>query len=65
VFCSVSLSHVPFSILSVLYNSVDGISGNLFETYLKPYFVEAYRPLRKGDTFLVREGFRVGFCVYS
>jgi len=39
-------------------DSVEGISGNLFETYLKPYFQEAYRPLRKGDTFLVREGFR-------
>jgi len=39
-------------------DSIQGISGNLFETYLKPYFLEAYRPLRKGDTFLVREGFR-------
>lgn len=39
-------------------DSIEGISGNLFETYLKPYFMEAYRPVRKGDTFLVREGFR-------
>jgi transitional endoplasmic reticulum ATPase len=39
-------------------DSIEGISGNLFETYLKPYFLEAYRPVRKGDTFLVREGFR-------
>jgi len=39
-------------------DSVEGISGNLFETYLKPYFQEAYRPVKKGDTFLVREGFR-------
>lgn len=39
-------------------DSVQGITGNLFETYLKPYFLEAYRPVRKGDTFLVREGFR-------
>lgn len=39
-------------------DSIEGITGNLFETYLKPYFLEAYRPLRKGDTFLVREGFR-------
>ena len=29
-------------------DSVQGISGNLFETYLKPYFLEAYRPVRKG-----------------
>lgn len=39
-------------------DSIQGITGNLFETYLKPYFLEAYRPVRKGDTFLVREGFR-------
>merc|ERR1712078_772817 len=35
-----------------------GITGNLFETYLKPYFLEAYRPVRAGDLFLVRGGFR-------
>jgi len=39
-------------------DSVQGISGNLFETYLKPYFQEAYRPVKKGDTFIVKEGFR-------
>ena len=31
---------------------------NLFEVYLKPYFMEAYRPLRKADIFLVRGGMR-------
>merc|ERR1712087_1000847 len=31
-----------------------GITGNLFDTYLKPYFLEAYRPVKKGDLFLVR-----------
>jgi transitional endoplasmic reticulum ATPase len=40
-------------------DSIEGITGNLFETYLKPYFLEAYRPLRKVDTYLVRgEAFR-------
>jgi len=39
-------------------DTIEGITGNLFELYLKPYFVEAYRPLRKGDTFLVRGGMR-------
>ena len=33
-------------------------AGNLFEIYLKPYFMEAYRPVRKNDLFLVRGGFR-------
>jgi len=39
-------------------DSIQGISGNIFETYLKPYFTEAYRPVRKGDNFIVRAGFR-------
>ncbi|KAI8331383.1 transitional endoplasmic reticulum ATPase [Chlamydoabsidia padenii] len=39
-------------------DTVEGLTGNLFETYLKPYFLEAYRPLRKGDLFLVRGGMR-------
>jgi len=43
---------VPFD------DSIQGITGNIFETYLKPYFLEAYRPVRKGDTFIVRESFR-------
>ncbi|KAI3644208.1 hypothetical protein MP228_010372 [Amoeboaphelidium protococcarum] len=39
-------------------DSVEGVTGNLFDVYLKPYFLESYRPLRKGDTFLVRGGMR-------
>lgn len=39
-------------------DTVEGLSGNLFETYLKPYFMNAYRPVRKGDLFVVRSGMR-------
>jgi transitional endoplasmic reticulum ATPase len=39
-------------------DTCEGITGNLFDAFLKPYFVEAYRPVRKGDTFLVRGGMR-------
>merc|ERR1711871_897806 len=39
-------------------DSVEGLSGNLFDTYRKPYFLEAYRPLRKGDTFVCRAAMR-------
>jgi transitional endoplasmic reticulum ATPase len=39
-------------------DTIEGITGNLFDAFLKPYFVEAYRPVRKGDTFLVRGGMR-------
>lgn len=33
-------------------DTVEGITGNLFEVYLKPYFLEAYRPIRKGEIIL-------------
>jgi transitional endoplasmic reticulum ATPase len=39
-------------------DTIEGLTGNLFETFLKPYFLEAYRPVRKGDTFLVRGSMR-------
>lgn len=39
-------------------DTIEGLTGNLFELYLKPYFLEAYRPVRKGDSFLVRGGMR-------
>jgi len=38
-----------------LDDTIEGVSGNLFEVYLKPYFLEAFRPVRKGDLFLVRQ----------
>lgn len=31
---------------------------NVEQTFLKPYFLEAYRPVRKDDLFLVRGGMR-------
>lgn len=33
-------------------DTIEGISGNLFDLYLKPYFLEAYRPVRKGKHFI-------------
>ncbi|KAJ8525774.1 hypothetical protein ON010_g15340 [Phytophthora cinnamomi] len=36
-------------------DTIEGVTGNLFDVYLKPYFVEAYRPVKKGDLFLVRQ----------
>merc|ERR1711904_726823 len=38
-----------------LDDTIEGVTGNLFDVYLKPYFLEAYRPVRKGDLFLVRQ----------
>jgi len=39
-------------------DTVEGMTGNLFDVFLKPYFLEAYRPIKKGDIFLVRGGMR-------
>uniref|UniRef100_A0A8R7RC17 Cell division cycle protein 48-like protein n=1 Tax=Triticum urartu TaxID=4572 RepID=A0A8R7RC17_TRIUA len=45
--------HIP-----PLDDTIEGIAENLFDAYLKPYFVDAYRPVHKGDLFLVRGGMR-------
>jgi len=39
-------------------DTIEGLTGNWFEVYLKPYFLEAYRPIHKSDTFVVRGGMR-------
>ncbi|KAJ3689965.1 hypothetical protein LUZ61_019129 [Rhynchospora tenuis] len=39
-------------------DTIEGITGNLFDAFLKPYFQQACRPVRKGDLFLVRGGMR-------
>ncbi|CAG0887859.1 unnamed protein product [Cyprideis torosa] len=59
-------------------DTVEGLTGSLFDVYLKPYFLErtlgarhitpppppfplplqAYRPIHKGDIFLIRGGLR-------
>jgi len=47
-------------------DSIAGLTGNWFEVFLKPYFLEAYRPIHKGDTFVVRGSLRaVDFKVTS
>ncbi len=28
-------------------DTVEGVTGNLFDAFLKPYFQDAYRPVRK------------------
>ncbi|XP_039650925.1 zgc:136908 isoform X2 [Perca fluviatilis] len=39
-------------------DTIEGLTGNLFDVFLKPYFLEAYRPIHKGDIFLVRGSMR-------
>jgi transitional endoplasmic reticulum ATPase len=39
-------------------DSVEGITGDLTQTYLIPYFKDAFRPIHKGDNFIVRGNFR-------
>ena len=41
-----------------LDDTIEGLTGNLFDAYLKPYFMDSYRPVRKGDLFVVRGGMR-------
>ena len=39
-------------------DTVEGVTGDLFDVYLKPYFANQYRPVHKGDLFVVRGGMR-------
>ncbi|XP_033962138.1 transitional endoplasmic reticulum ATPase [Pseudochaenichthys georgianus] len=39
-------------------DTIEGLSGNLFDVFLKPYFLESYRPVHQGDIFLVRGSMR-------
>ena len=34
-------------------DTIEDVTGDLFHLYLKPYFLETYRPIREGDLFLV------------
>jgi transitional endoplasmic reticulum ATPase len=39
-------------------DSIEGLTGNITQTYLIPYFKDCYRPVRKNDTFVVRGQFK-------
>nr|CCC93719.1 putative Transitional endoplasmic reticulum ATPase [Trypanosoma congolense IL3000] len=39
-------------------DTVKNLTGDLFETFLKPFFLEAYRPVKKGDHFICRGAMR-------
>nr|WCZ58544.1 cell division cycle protein 48 [Andalucia godoyi] len=39
-------------------DTVEGLTGDLFEIYLKGYFLESYRPVHKGDLFICRGNMR-------
>ncbi|OEL15734.1 Cell division cycle protein 48-like protein [Dichanthelium oligosanthes] len=40
-------------------DTVEGLAWDLFEAYLKPHFLDAYRPVRTGDLFPVHGGMRI------
>ena len=41
-----------------LSDTIEGITGDLTQTFLIPYFKDAYRPVKKGDLFVARGGFK-------
>ena len=47
-----SVSVTPFE------DTIEGLKGDLFEVFVKPYFHDKYRPLRMSDTFIARGGMR-------
>jgi transitional endoplasmic reticulum ATPase len=47
-----SIQVLPFS------DTVEGLTGDLFDVFVKPYFEKKFRPLHQGDTFIARGGMR-------
>ena len=39
-------------------DSIEGITGNITQTYLIPYFKDTFRPIKKNETFIVQSVFR-------
>ncbi|CAI5447520.1 unnamed protein product [Caenorhabditis angaria] len=39
-------------------DTVEGFTGDLFDVFLKPYFLEKYNPIHKGDIFTVSAAMR-------
>lgn len=39
-------------------DTIEGLTGDLTQTYLIPYFKDIFRPVHKGDTFIVRGNFK-------
>lgn len=55
-----SISVAPFQ------DTIEGLGGDLFDVFVKPYFSNKFRPLKVGDTFLARGVMRqVEFKVIS
>jgi transitional endoplasmic reticulum ATPase len=40
-------------------DTIYGMSGNISEAYLRPYFQDKYKPIRTGDSFTIRGALRV------
>jgi len=47
-----SVTVLPFQ------DSVEGLKGDLFDVFVKPYFLDKFRPLRLNDIFMARGGMR-------
>lgn len=61
---TVHLSHLPdvkyaqSITIGVFADTIEGISGDVFEVFVKPYFKGKFRPVKKGDIFMTRGGMR-------
>ncbi len=39
-------------------DTIEGLTGNIYEIFLKPYFLDAYRPVSKGDIFVIHKAMK-------
>lgn len=59
-FCKVenctSLKKVVSAVIRPIYDTIKNVKGNIFDTYLVPYFDKPLMPISKGDIFSVTKG---------
>ena len=44
-------------------DTIEGVTGNLFDAFLKPYFLEAYRPVRKARAGMADRSIYISYIV--
>lgn len=56
---SKAIKYAKNVVIAPYIDTVYGMTGNISEAYLRPYFQDQYKPIRTGDSFTIRGPLRV------
>lgn len=60
---STSLKKVAGAVIKPISDTVKNVTGDLFSTFIQPYFNKPFTPISKGDIFPIKVGVSVDFKV--